>query len=170
MKKILLMGATFLFGLGLVGCSMVLPPQETKDTDAVTGDKVVESLNPPEKTHESQAPDLKEEAAKNSILKVLQQGYADLGTVVYDAEQNAFIITPTDEAFIQDVEYVLSTGQTEEWDQMVDAFVELSAEISASAGEGTSLAIANPVKTDNVILVISDGVLVYDAVKEELSK
>ena len=160
MKKIILFGATFLLGLGLVGCGTDETPKE-------------ESAQPKVETAvSSEAP--KEEVAQSdnsaAVLSILQKGYSEIGTVQYDEDQNAYIITPTATDFIEDLQYTLSSGDIEDWNSLVSALMDLSKTITEAVGTGTSIAMANPLKTENVILIITDGVLVYDAVAESVNQ
>lgn len=159
MKKIMLFGATFLLGFGLVGCGTDETPKEESSQSKV--ETVISSEV------------LKEEVVQPdgsaAVLSILQKAYNGIGTVRYDEDQGAYIITPTTD-FTEALEYTLSSGDTEDWDSLVSALMDLSNTITEAVGTGTSIAMANPLKTENVILIITDGVLVYDAVKEELSK
>lgn len=159
MKKLIVFGIVAL-GFGLVGCS----PEKKEEAPAST---------PVEQTVESTAPKVESEAPKvdntQAVLELLQKGCSKIGTVHYDKSQKAYIITPTDPAFVQDLGYVLDSGDTQEWDTLVDTMAELSAKVSKTVGSGTSIAMANPANTSNVILIIADGVVVYDAVNEHLS-
>lgn len=153
MKKLIMFGVVAL-GFGLVGCST----QEKEEP--------VQTPAPVEQTVESKP----QTDHKQAVLNILQEGYSGIGTVHYDESQEAYIITPTDSAFVQDLEYTLNSGDTASWDELVDAFTILSGNITEAVGSGTSIAIANPVKTSNVILVITDGVVVYDAVNESVNQ
>ena len=157
MKKIMLFGAVVL-GFGLAGCSS---QEKEVSTPAPT---------PVEQTVESTVESEPQVDNTQAVLAILQEGYSEIGTVHYDKSQEAYIITPTDSAFVQDLEYTLNSGNTASWDELVDAFATLSENITETVGSGTSIAMANPVKTSNVILVITDGVVVYDAVNESVNQ
>lgn len=152
MKKLIMFGVVAL-GFGLAGCST-----QEKEAPAQTSASV-------EQTVESKL----QVDHKQAVLSILQKGCAKIGTVHYDESQEAYIITPTDPAFVQDLGYVLDSGDTTSWNELVDSFAELSGKISETVGSGTSIAMANPANTSNVILIITDGVVVYDAVNEHLS-
>lgn len=152
MKKLIMFGVVAL-GFGLVGCS--------------TQEKEAPAPAPVEQTVESSAPNVDH---KQAVLNILQEGCSKIGTVHYDESQEAYIITPTDSAFIEDLGYVLESGDTTSWNELVDSFAELSGKISETVGSGTSIAMANPANTSNVILIIADGVVVYDAVSESINQ
>ena len=156
MKKIIMFGVVALgLGLGLVGCDNSQEEEAPAQTSAPV-EQTVESK--PQVDH------------KQAVLSILQKGCAKIGTVHYDESQEAYIITPTDSAFIGDLEYVLDSGDTASWNELVDSFAELSGKISETVGSGTSIAMANPANTSNVILIITDGVVVYDAVSESMNQ
>ena len=156
MKKIIMFGVVALgLGLGLVGCNSTQEEEAPAQTSAPV-EQTVESK--PQVDH------------KQAVLSILQKGCAKIGTVHYDESQEAYIITPTDSAFIEDLGYVLESGDTTSWNELVDSFAELSGKISETVGSGTSIAMANPANTSNVILIITDGVVVYDAVSESMNQ
>ena len=154
MKKLIMFGVVAL-GFGLVGCS-------TKEKEAPAP-----APAPVEQTVESSAPKVDHTKA---VLNILQKGCAKIGTVHYDESQEAYIITPTDSAFIEDLGYVLDSGDTTSWNELVDSLAELSGKVSETVGSGTSIAMANPVNASNVILIVTDGVVVYDAVSESINQ
>lgn len=153
MKKLVVFGIVAL-GFGLVGCS----PEKKEEAPAPA---------PVEQTVESTAPKVDNTQA---VLELLQKGCSKIGTVHYDKSQEAYIITPTDSAFIEDLGYVLDSGDTTSWSGLVDSLAELSGKISETVGSGTSVAMANPANTNNVILIITDGVVVYDAVSKSINR
>ena len=156
MKKLITFGVVALgLGLGLVGCNNS-QEKEAPAQSSASVEQTVESK--PQVDH------------KQAVLSILQKGCSKIGTVHYDESQEAYIITPTDSAFIGDLEYVLGSGDTASWNELVDSFAELSGKISETVGSGTSIAMANPVNTSNVILIITDGVVVYDAVSESMNQ
>lgn len=152
MKKLIMFGVVAL-GFVLVGCST--QEKEAPAPAPAPVEQTVESK--PQVDH------------KQAVLNILQEGCSKIGTVHYDESQEAYIITPTDSAFIEDLGYVLDSGDTTSWNELVDSFAELSGKISETVGSGTSIAMANPANTSNVILIITDGVVVYDAINEHLS-
>ena len=156
MKKLIMFGVVALgLGLGLVGCDN----SQEEEAPAQTSTPVEQTVeSKPQVDH------------KQAVLSILQKGCAKIGTVHYDESQEAYIITPTDSAFIGDLEYVLDSGDAASWNELVDSFAELSGKISETVGSGTSIAMANPVNTNNVILIITDGVVVYDAVSESMNQ
>lgn len=157
MKKLVMFGILTL-GFGLAGCS-----SQEKEVSAP-------APAPVEQTVESTVESEPQVDNTQAVLTLLQEGYSEIGTVHYDKSQEAYIITPTDSAFVKDLEYTLNSGDTASWDELVDAFAALSGNITEAVGPGTSIAMANPVKTSNVILIITDGVVIYDAVNESVNQ
>lgn len=154
MKKLIMFGVVAL-GFGLVGCNSSQEKEAPAQTSAPV-EQTVESK--PQVDH------------KQAVLGILQEGCSKIGSVRYDESQEAYIITPTDSAFIEDLGHVLESGDTTSWNELVDSFAELSGKISETVGSGTSIAMANPANTSNVILIITDGVVVYDAVSESINQ
>lgn len=129
------------------------------------------SVSPSTSTSVEQTVESKPQVDKiEDVLHILQKGCSKIGIVHYDKSQEAYIITPTDSAFIEDLRQVLDSGDTTSWDELVDVITKLSSKVSETVGSGTSIAMANPANTSNVILIITDGVVVYDAVSESMNQ
>lgn len=103
------------------------------------------------------------------VLGILKDSFRDNGVVEYNSENNTFILTPSTGDFAIAIVDVINTGDTTEWDEMKQTFTELSVEISKTLNDSdVCLAIANPVSTDKLLLIVSDGELLYDGIYEAL--
>ena len=103
------------------------------------------------------------------VLSILKDSFRDNGVVEYSSENNTFILTPSTGDFAIAIVDVLNTGDATEWDEMKQTFTELSVEISKTLNDSdVCLAIANPVSTDKLLLIVSDGELLYDGIYEAL--
>lgn len=157
MKKLAVFGMVVVaLGLGLVIGSSKEEEAPTQTSTSASVEQTIESKPQVDKTED--------------VLHILQKGCSKIGTVHYDKSQEAYIITPTDSAFIEDLRQVLDSGNTTSWDGLVDSLAKLSKKVSETVGSGTSIAMANPSKPSNVILIITDGVVVYDAVSESINQ
>ena len=181
MKKLIVFSIMAL-GFGLVSCS---PEKKEKVSEPTPVEQTVESTTPKAKSAapktesttpktESTTPKAEQEASKvdntQAILLLMQESFSEIGTVHYDEGQKTYIITPTDPGFAQALTYTVASGDTQKWDRLVDSFVKLSADITKKVDSGTSIAIANPSSPDKLILIITDGVVVYDAVSESINQ
>ena len=58
------------------------------------------------------------------------------------------------------------TVDISEWDVMVESFRGMSESSMGILGAGYGMTLINPVNTDNYLLYIVDGIVVYDAFHE----
>lgn len=106
---------------------------------------------------------------EKDVLKILRKSYEGSGVIDYSESQHTFILTPNALEFAESIAYVLDTGDTTEWNVLKQTYAELSIEISNTLNDDTvSLAIANPVNLDSLLLIVSDGEVLYDGVTEAL--
>ncbi len=93
------------------------------------------------------------------ILPILEESYEGIATIDYSAETETFSITPTDPAFVSDI-LAVQTGDIDaiiEWNNLVANTCELSETIS-----GYIISIVNPLNTENALLLVYDGMVLYD--------
>lgn len=104
---------------------------------------------------------------ENKSLELLQQNFEGVGTVEFNKEQKAFLITSTDPAFIEEVQMVADGRISQEvWYDLQDSMVYLSESISGLLGQGYTVAMVNPLNTDRLLLIIEDGVVTYDVMQD----
>ncbi len=107
------------------------------------------------------------ELLEKESLAMIKEGLVEVGDVGFLKEEKTFTITPTDPNFMGDV-MLAAEGNKESldsWNGMVEVFVSFSDSLSKSLS-GYTISIINPGNTDNVILMIKDGIVVYDAVND----
>ena len=105
---------------------------------------------------------------EDMLFEVLKDSMEGTGDVSFDRENKTFIITPTSEDFGTEFLMMVSGAKSDQdWNFMVDSFEELSRTIQDALGDGYALTMANPSNSENVILVIIDGVTVYDVFKDQ---
>lgn len=97
------------------------------------------------------------------ILGLLKDSFKGIADITLDKKENAFLITPIDPAFVRDITnvYLEDPVAMQNWDALVEAYVGLSNSISMIES-GYSIAIVNPSNTENVLLIVHDGVVVYN--------
>lgn len=159
MKKIMigLLMSSVLF----VGCASKDSENTETSTTEVSSSEVVETKSE-EKTQQEK---------ELLTLTSLQTSYDGVAQITLDREQKTYFIDMIDkESFADSINFVLDGSlDSSRWtDSVVNPLVELSATISKNIGSGYSLSIPNPVKSDEVILVVSDGQVVFDAVSDNL--
>ena len=100
-------------------------------------------------------------------LMIMQSDFEEIANVEYDAEQDAMVIIPTEQGFSDELLYMM-TGLMDRasWDSMVENFQYLSETMTEVVDADLKFAIANPENTDNMILVVQDGVVMYNVADE----
>ena len=93
------------------------------------------------------------------------QGYVD-GQVTYNEENKAFIIFDNDPKLAEEIA-ATSIGliSPDSWNGFVDSLVKVSSKTAENMGEkGYSIWFANPANENLYLVVVTDGVLVFDEV------
>ena len=100
-------------------------------------------------------------------VMIMQSDFEEIANVEYDAEQDAIVIIPTEQGFSDELLYMM-TGLMDRasWDSMVENFQYLSETMTELVDADLKFAIANPENTDNMILVVQDGVVMYNVADE----
>ena len=100
-------------------------------------------------------------------LTIMQSDFEEIADVEYDAEQDAVVIIPTEQGFSDELLFMM-TGLMDRasWDNMVENFQYLSETMTELVDADLKFAIANPENTDNMILVVQDGVVMYNVADE----
>ncbi len=97
------------------------------------------------------------------IMELFTESFEDVANVTYDEAEDAYILIPTDPDFIQAL--LLVNDKNAEaliaWKELVSNFIYLSETMYEFLPD-TVLALANPVNTDNVVLVVWNGIVLYD--------
>lgn len=93
------------------------------------------------------------------ILIFLQASLVDVADVGYVENIRTFTITPTDPAFEQDIVSLINGDYAalEEW----NVLVQNCCDLSSSVGD-YSIAVLNPTNTENTLLTVYKGVVLYN--------
>lgn len=157
----------------LIACNEESKKEKSEETAVVEESKKVEKN---QEVVKGKAETEKEKVAalvqqqKNKevvVLKIFQTNFDDIMEVTLDEDTKTFKFLSTDPEFISEL-YGLVSGTVDvaEWDFMVESFVDMSINSVEILGDGYGITIINPVNTDNYLLHIIDGIVVYDAFHE----
>jgi hypothetical protein len=147
--------------------SIAVPSGENK----VEAETIVESIPDykPTTTPINVNKTIKPSASVNPVTKtkeykllqigIIEDNFAGVANVRYDEDLNMVNVTPIDDTFM--IELALaqegSKKHIKSWNSLVDNFVEISKNL-----DGTVLTVTNNLNIDNDILVIMDGVILYN--------
>lgn len=142
--------------------ALVAEPEPEPEPEEGQGMVVADDLVPEEPLVADEPNEDMEEVA----LQTLQGSFEGAGDVYFNQEYKLYSVVPTDPAFVDDMLYLREGHNLSEWDYLVNSVVELSSSLVDVLGSGYSVALVNPVNTDNHLILATDGVLVYDAFNE----
>lgn len=137
------------------------PKEEVKKEEPKQEVKKEEPKPEPKKEESKELSQSQKEQAMLSIIKTSFDGIAD---VKFDKDSKAYTIFPTEDGFIQAIALMQSGAMSKDtWYGLVDSTKQTSSNMSKQLGSGYTLNILNPANKDNVILMVMDGVVIYDA-------
>lgn len=154
------------------GCSAdeVAEVEETKVEDKVEEvTEVEEVVEVEEEVEEVELDDVLDRESRIVLaLATLEGNFEAIGRIDYDESNDAIRFIPTDPNFSKEILYMMTgvTG-TEEWDGMVESLQGLSESLTGLVDEDIYLSLVNPENEDNTLLLIQDGVVMYD-ISDEL--
>lgn len=174
--------------LVMVGCS----PEDMENSDEEVTDDVevveevdevkaeeTEEVEEVEEEIEEVEEDLEQEIEDEGIeafdrsdrvylaLMIMQTDFEEIADVEYDGEQDAIVITPTEQGFANDVMFMMSgLLDRASWDSLVENVQYLSSTLVDVVDEEMKLAIANPENSEKMLLVVQNGEVLYNLADE----
>lgn len=104
---------------------------------------------------------------EQDMLNIMKENLDGMADVTFDKESKFYVVTPTSDSLIREIAMTFS-GQidSDSWDTMVSSMAYMSENMSNNLGNGYSVAFTNPANPDNYLIVIVDGVVIYNAIDE----
>lgn len=182
MKKMFKLGCggfIVLFILAMIGAGIednASEPKEQKEKPKVEEQKETKKVEEPkEESKEESKKEPREEVNDlndrefliESQLAIFQENFKGIADVKYHEEAKAFQVFPTDPGFsIELAEILEGSRSSDDWDFLVESTVQTSESSKKILGSGYSITIMNPINSENVILLVQDGKVLYDAINE----
>lgn len=160
----------FFLMLLIGGCATNL---STKDTPkevpvAEPADDEEEAAEPAPKKKAEPKEDLKKEpldttsADEKAMLDIFRENFPD-SEVTFEKKQKMYMIKLNDGPITTELAQMVSgTMGKEPWYNLVDATVSASNNVKSAVGPGYSISLTNPANEENIILLVTDGVVMYD--------
>lgn len=110
------------------------------------------------------------------VESILTDSFEGVADTAFNPNNKTFEVTPTNQIFVDDLDaMVLGTLALDEWYVLVDTFIDLSSTVSEYLDRSYGLVLINPSNTDNMLMWLQDGELLYEAFEdnsdiEELDK
>ncbi|MFO8193052.1 MAG: hypothetical protein R6U08_09910 [Bacillota bacterium] len=108
------------------------------------------------------------EGIEQEYCGLLQESFADDAAVEFDKAEITYYITPSDSAFMDVVMDALEgeDSAVKDWESFTEAMIELS-EFTKEVLPGYWLEVRNPLNPELSVLILKDGAIAYDVVKDE---
>lgn len=146
--------------------------KEEKENVAKEG--IEKKVNEPQKVEEKENKrteniELDEDSKVDAAVDILKTNFKDLADISVNKSEKYILLTPKGD-FKTSVMYLAVSGGNqpellEAWDTAVDSMINMSDSMSKVI-PGYSINIVNPANTENVLLTIIDGILIYDFVND----
>lgn len=102
-----------------------------------------------------------------STLDVLNKAYKDFGVVNFDSKTKTYSIAPFEFAVADGAMYAKEDADMyKEYMELVENVQGVSNSITKRNGSGYTLEMMNPKDLDNNLIVVKDGEVIYDIVRD----
>lgn len=117
-----------------------------------------------EKAKEEEKENKEKELAEKEeqVLSILEENFDQVGKAEFNKENKNYTIIPTDPNLVSEINLIAAGVFPEDWDYMVESFVELSNSLANQLGSEYSVSLTNPANHENILILVRNGVLLYD--------
>ena len=116
---------------------------------------------------ENEAKEKAEQAdAEEIYLQIMRESVGSYVDIQFDKTEKTYVMTPTDQNLIDEISMLPMGIGHEEWGTLVDGMASMSKSGKDLVGEGYSMNLVNPLNHENVILWITDGVVIYNVIDD----
>ena len=99
---------------------------------------------------------------EEQALSILEENFDQFGKVEFNKEYKSYTIIPTDPNLVSEINLIATGVFPEDWDYMVESFVELSNSLTNQLGSEYSVSLTNPANHENILVLARNGALIYD--------
>ncbi len=131
--------------------------------EVVVDETIEESDEAIEEVEEETLPD--KEELEQEVLNIIRESFEGFGEI--ELVEETFIIIPTDPAISAELlaAYEGDPNALEEWEFLVESMKGMSSSMEPML-PGYWIDLRNPENTENSILVVEDGVVIYDFIND----
>ncbi|WP_157130782.1 hypothetical protein [Halobacillus mangrovi] len=105
----------------------------------------------------------KSDATGAVIVSLMEENFKNTADISYDNESKMIIVKPVGAQFTTELLLMIDGMKSmDDWNYLSDQMASFSKTISENFGEGYSLVILNPMNEDRVMIMVMDGVVIYD--------
>ena len=106
------------------------------------------------------------EDAETIYLQIMRESVGSYVDIQFDKTEKTYVMTPIDQNLIDEISMLpLGIGH-EDWGILVDGMTSMSASGKDLVGTGYTISLVNPLNHENVILWITDGVVIYNVIDD----
>ena len=106
------------------------------------------------------------EDAETIFLQIMRDSVGSYVDIQFDKTEKTYVMTPTDQGLIDEISMLPMGIGHEEWGTLVDGMSSMSKSGKDLVGEGYTINLVNPLNHENVILWITDGVVIYNVIDD----
>ncbi len=145
----------------------VTTTEETTTEETTTEEATTEEATTEEATTETTVSEtISEEVVREAIIIMLNEKFESLGEFEYNSELEGFYVTSSDDDFNAALMLVAdgNTEMIETWNEtIVTAWIEMSNSLKENFPDyNYSIGMMNPFNKENCLLIVKDGVVVYN--------
>lgn len=101
------------------------------------------------------------------VEAILADSFEGVAVISFNPHNKTFEVLPTEQEFVDDLDaMVLGIMLLDEWYEVVDALTDLSSTVSEYLDRSYGLVLINPSNTNNMLMWLQDGEVLYEAFEE----
>lgn len=108
---------------------------------------------------------------EQKALEIIKENFDDECKIEFNPEYKAYMLTPNYDDFSKDILSLINNPDDpqlrENWNSLVAAFEYASKNLPNVVGNGYSLVLVNPENSENQLLTVSDGEIIYNFIDEQ---
>lgn len=154
----------------LIACDEITKKEKEECVKNCEESSIIEESKKEKKEKEKQKEEVSTQQLKSNeaiVLDIYKDNFVDIMEVTFNEDTKTYEFLSNDPEFISEL-YGLVAGTVDiaGWNYMVESLVGMSNSSIDILGNGYGITIINPVNTENYLLHIIDGIVVYDAFNE----
>ena len=106
------------------------------------------------------------EGAETIYLQIMRESVGSYVDIQFDKTEKTYVMTPTDPGLIDEISMLPMGIGHEDWGVLVDGMTSMSKSGKDLVGEGYTINLVNPLNHENIILWITDGVVIYNVIDD----
>ena len=104
--------------------------------------------------------------AEEIYLQIMRDSVGSYVDIQFDKTEKTYVMTPTDQNLIDEISMLPMGIGHEDWGVLVDGMTSMSKSGKDLVGEGYTINLVNPLNHENIILWITDGVVIYNVIDD----